>query len=68
MPDRVHPGFVTSVVFHPDRRTLLSASVDGTVNVWDLATASLARRWDCHSGPVNALAVAPAERCLLTAG
>ena len=68
VPDRVHPGFVTSVLFHPDRRRLLSTSVDGTVNVWDLATGSLAGRWDCHSGPVNALAIEPAERRLLTAG
>ena len=66
--DRAHPGFVTAVVFHPDRRRLFSASVDGTVNVWDLETASLVDRWECHAGGVNALAVDPAERWLLTAG
>ena len=59
MVDRAHPGFVTAVVFHPDRRRLFSASVDGTVNVWDLETASLVDRWECHSGGVNALAVEP---------
>ena len=39
--DRAHPGFVTAVVFHPDRRRLFSASVDGTVNVWDLENDTL---------------------------
>ena len=68
MVDRAHPGFVTAVAFHPDRRRLFSASVDGTVNVWDLETASLADRWECHSGGVNALAVEPGQRWLLTAG
>lgn len=64
----VHPGFVTAVVFDPARDALLSASVDGGVNVWDAGTGDLRARWRCHTGPVNALAVDRREGHLLTAG
>ncbi len=38
-----HTRDVLSVIFSPDGKTILSASQDGTVKIWDVATASLTR-------------------------
>src|SRR5712691_9228553 len=35
-----HPGFVTSVAFSPDGKTIASGSVDGTVKLWDVSTGT----------------------------
>ena len=68
MVENAHPGFVTAVVFDAAGETVVSASVDGAVNVWDAGTATLRARWPAHTGAVNALAVDPREGHLLTAG
>ena len=38
-----HTDVVTAVAFTPDGRTLVSASLDDTVRVWDLPTRHLLR-------------------------
>jgi hypothetical protein len=68
MADDVHPGFVTAVVFDPAGEAVLSASVDGAVNVWDVGAGDLRARWTCHTGPVNALAIDRRDGHLITAG
>ena len=41
MVANAHPGFVTAVVFDAAGETVLSASVDGAVNVWDVGMGAL---------------------------
>ncbi len=38
---RGHSATVTAMAFHPDGKTLASASMDGTLKVWDTATGEL---------------------------
>jgi WD40 repeat protein len=38
--------FVSALHFLPDGKRLLSASIDGTIKIWDLATSSLMADFD----------------------
>lgn len=64
---RSHTATVTAVVFAPDGRSFLSASLDGTVREWKTDTGNELRRLD-HEGGVYDLAVSTDGRRLLTAG
>ena len=43
------PGRVSAVAFSPDRQLLASASDDGTIGIWDLATRTLRETYRGHS-------------------
>ena len=43
------PGRVSAVAFSPDRQLLASASDDGTIGIWDLATRTLRETYKGHS-------------------
>ncbi|MFI0425136.1 AAA family ATPase [Spongiactinospora sp. 9N601] len=57
-----HIDTVTSVTFSPDGGSLLSTSRDSTTRLWHTRLGLLTG----HSGEVNALAVSPDERILVT--
>jgi WD40 repeat protein/energy-coupling factor transporter ATP-binding protein EcfA2 len=67
-----HAGYVTTVVFGPDRRTLATASFDSTIRLWDVtdpaAPAALGPPLTGHSGPVWSAGFSPDGRTLATAG
>lgn len=50
---------VNSVAFSHDSRTLLSASHDGLIRIWDVATASVRSSFDWGIGPVTTVAFSP---------
>jgi RNA polymerase sigma factor (sigma-70 family) len=58
-----HTGWVYSVLFSVDGKTLASASHDGTVRLWDVA-AGKERAVLMHAGPVVSLALSPDGRVL----
>ena len=43
------PGRVRAVAFSPDRQVLASASDDGTIGIWDIATRTLRETYRGHS-------------------
>jgi WD40 repeat protein len=70
-----HPWAISDAVFSPDGRRLLTASFDGTVAQWDVATGRVLpqtlshinpRHSDAFDSPVKVIALAPDGRQLLT--
>ena len=60
-----HRDPVTAVLFTEDARWLLSAAVDGTVRVWDMAAGRLVD-WFATKRAVTAMAVSPSGDFLAT--
>lgn len=54
-----HSDRVTSITISPDGKTLVSGSMDRTIDIWDLATGRLLRTLDKHTGEVASVAVSP---------
>ena len=52
---RGHDGTVHGVAVHPDGRRILSASGDGTVGIWDLATGESLGRLEGHADAVRSV-------------
>jgi WD40 repeat protein len=69
-PPRVleHDAVVTSLVFLPDGRTLVSAGDGRTVRLWDARGGQKLAELGGHSGPVTSLALRPDGRLLASAG
>ncbi|MBS0241673.1 MAG: protein kinase [Proteobacteria bacterium] len=53
-----HRGPVSGVAYTPDGQSLVTASADGTLKVWNSARGSLSRTFELDSGAATALAVA----------
>ena len=60
----LHTAAVTTAIFSPDGATLISASLDLTIALWDLTTGLL-RATLQHLSPVLSLALCPIDACLL---
>src|SRR5579859_1015638 len=63
-----HDKPVYAVAFTADGRTLLTASDDGLVRVWDMASRREVRRWQAHHGGVLALTLTADGKTLATGG
>jgi len=61
-------GSVEDVAFTPDGRTLVMASREGSVLLWDVATGRLQETLKGHSGTVMSAAMSPDGRTLATGG
>jgi WD40 repeat protein/serine/threonine protein kinase len=63
-----HANSVTSCVFSPDGKWILSGSYDTTAALWDAVNGQLLRKYQGHSSPVQGVAFAPDAKQLLTSG
>ena len=66
VPQLGHSKDVTSVAFSPDAKTLLSASSDKTLRLWDLATGREIRKFEGHSKEVTSVAFSPDGKTALS--
>jgi WD40 repeat protein len=64
---RGHRAAVTAVAFLPSGRRFVSASMDGSVRLWEAETGALVRQME-HAGGVHDVAVSPDGRTALSAG
>jgi WD40 repeat protein len=63
-----HAKEVWNVVYSPHGETLASASMDGTVRVWDASDGKLLHKLEGHKGPVWGVAYSPDGALLATGG
>ncbi|GAA2966553.1 WD40 repeat domain-containing protein [Actinokineospora diospyrosa] len=69
LAERVHPDAVTSVRFSPDRRGMVTTSVDRTVRLWDVTNPADPRAGPIltdHADAVYSAAYTPDGRMLVT--
>ena len=62
-----HENQVSSAIFSPDGKRILSSSWDRTVRVWSLATRKEILTLDEHDGFVNSAVYSPDQSMILTA-
>ena len=62
-----HSLEVTSVAFSPDDRTLVSASLDNTLKLWDSSSGQLLRTLSGHESAVWSVAFSPDGHTLASA-
>jgi len=63
-----HSSFVTCVAFSPDKETLASGGVDGTVEIWELRTGGALRSQTTLAYQLHSLAFSPDGELLSVAG
>ncbi len=68
-PERVeHSGLVTSLAITPDGRTLVTASMDHSIRLWDLASQRRTAVLRGHRNEVWAVTVTPDGRSVISGG
>ena len=65
-----HGGEIPSLAYSPDGSKLATASIDGTVKLWDRSTGRELRTYKGHNGQVQAVAFSPAggDKTLIASG
>jgi len=62
-----HDGPITDIIYSPDGSLIATASLDGSIRIWDAADGSPIRTLTGHSGGVNSIAFSP-DGAMLASG
>ena len=65
---RTHHSLVHAVRYFADGQRLLSASRDGTIQVWEVSSGRCLRTISCSTGAFQDVAILPNERFVVSAG
>lgn len=63
-----HTESVNQLDIHPNNKTLLSASNDGTIKLWDIPSGLLKQSLQAHQGRVNTACFSPDGQYIASAG
>jgi len=63
-----HTETVSAISLSQDGRRLLSASWDGSIRLWDIASGLMEQKWDAHHGGVYAAIFSGDEKMIFSAG
>jgi len=63
-----HKGWVMSVAFSPDGKTLVSGGDDGTIRLWDTSGKAIGQPFKGHEGRVISVAFSPDGKTLVSGG
>jgi chromosome segregation ATPase len=55
---QAHKNEIRSLAWRPDSGAVVSASLDGTLKMWDMNESKLLKSWDAHPGGAAAIAIA----------
>ncbi|MBR5849225.1 MAG: TIR domain-containing protein, partial [Bacteroidaceae bacterium] len=62
-----HTNGVTSAVFSPDGKYIVSASYDNTIRLWDVSTGDSIRTFKGHTSGVNSVVFSPDGKYIVSA-
>ncbi|MBE9179672.1 serine/threonine protein kinase [Oculatella sp. LEGE 06141] len=63
-----HTSYINALVITPDGGSVISASADKTIKIWNLETGQVVRTLTGHTSFVNALAISPDGQTLVSGG
>jgi WD40 repeat protein len=66
-PQLGHTSWACSAVYSPNGRRIVSASLNGTVKVWDAETGAELRSFSGHTDRVHSVIYSPDGKCIVSA-
>ena len=67
-PNEGHTGWISSIAYSPNGKTITSGSVDATLKLWNTETGTLLKNLKGHTGTIVSVAYSPDGKTLASGG